>query len=62
MEEIEDLERDYLKDIAQIQAESDARLEAEWREWEEYRNRLPAKLEMGVTASKEEEVETKLNQ
>jgi hypothetical protein len=54
MEEIEDLERDYLKDIVQIEAETNARLEAEWREWEEYESRLPAKLEI-----KKESVEEK---
>ena len=55
MEEIEDLERDYLKDIAQIEAEFDARMEAEWREWEEYHNRLPAKIEIKIETTEETE-------
>ena len=56
MEE-QDYEGDYLRDKALIEAEKQMRLEAEWREMEEYEEQKPAKITVLIEIPKKEKYE-----
>ena len=58
MEE-QDYEGDYLRDKALIEAEKQMKLEAEWREMEEYEQQLPAKITVLIEIPKKEKYENK---
>ena len=55
--ETEDYEGDYLRDKALIEAEKQMRLEAEWREMEEYEEQKPAKITVLIEIPKKEKYE-----
>lgn len=53
--EIEDLEYEWLREQAFIREEMHRRMIAEWQEWEDYQNRLPAKIQVIIPKEKPDE-------
>jgi len=55
----EDLEFEFSRETAIIEAEMHERLMMEWQEWEEeQKNRLPAKIEVKIEINKQETIKT----
>lgn len=52
---IEDYEHEWLREQAFIREEMHRKMIAEWQEWEDHQNRLPAKIQVIIPKEQEHE-------